>query len=136
MRGKIRCILVALLAVAVPLAASTTSMAASKGKRGKSAVVRQVPKPPPPPPPEPTNRCWTEYSTCIEGTFGDDSWRSACYADMTTCVKQAPPESCDEAASTGCANFEKRCLTQAGAVRAYKKQCAEDLDTCRLALGC
>jgi hypothetical protein len=85
----------------------------------------------------PAGQCWRAYVLCNEPAFGDETWRSACYADLTGCLRKARPPRCEPRAHDHCAVFKAECaeMVEEGDPAGIR-QCESDHDACLLSFGC
>jgi hypothetical protein len=87
--------------------------------------------------PEEARRCWLSYANCTGASFGDEIWRSICYADYSGCLATAPLPACPEdGIALACAKFLTDCRELSGGDQKLLDQCAADVDACRFAHGC
>jgi hypothetical protein len=81
--------------------------------------------------------CWSNYSECASAAFGDEGWRSSCYADFSRCVGKQELAQCDlEKLPQACSDYASECMEIAADDAVTGKQCKADLDVCYYALGC
>ena len=85
----------------------------------------------------PAGSCWQAYILCNEPAFGDETWRSACYADLTGCLRDVRPARCAPEAKAECASFKADCdavLEEDNP--SGPRQCEADHNACLLSFGC
>ena len=81
--------------------------------------------------------CWDNYSECAAAAFGDEGWRSGCYADFTSCLGRQDVGQCptQETPAT-CTDYLAQCNEFATGSEDAKIQCGADVDVCKYAHGC
>ncbi|MGF7162318.1 hypothetical protein FHS85_003972 [Rhodoligotrophos appendicifer] len=84
----------------------------------------------------PQGQCWSAFTQCTEAAFGEEAWRSACYADLTICLRPLQPGQCQPASANLCDEFVSRCNEVMGNDPQPRAQCKADHDACRLSFGC
>ncbi|WP_137391244.1 hypothetical protein [Rhodoligotrophos defluvii] len=84
----------------------------------------------------PSGQCWHEHTLCNEAAFGEEAWRGACYADLTSCLKTVRPARCMPGAARFCADFLARCQDVGAGSPSMQEQCQADHDACLLSFGC
>ena len=81
--------------------------------------------------------CWWTYASCATESYGDQSWRSICYADFAQCLKTTSTPNCPAGGAVEeCSAFLKDCKDLADGDAELNQQCMEDVDACLLAHGC
>lgn len=85
----------------------------------------------------PAGACWQAHAFCNEAAFGDETWRSACYADLTGCLRDTRPARCLPEATPYCEAFKAECqgFIEEGSPTTAA-QCAADHDSCLMSFGC
>lgn len=85
----------------------------------------------------PPQECWVVYSECAAAAFGDEGWRSGCYADFTVCLAKQDTGQCTaEELPAACTQYRAECEEFSEGNEEAKAQCVVDLDVCKLAHGC
>lgn len=81
--------------------------------------------------------CWWSYASCATVSYGDENWRSICYARFSNCTAQTGLPECPAAGQVpDCSTFLKDCRELADGDAVSTQQCDEDNDACLLAHGC
>jgi hypothetical protein len=81
--------------------------------------------------------CWWVYASCATESFGDQNWRSICYADFSMGLGQAKLPTCPAGGGVSdCSAYLEECKELADNDATLIQQCDEDLDACLLAHGC
>jgi hypothetical protein len=81
--------------------------------------------------------CWWVYASCATESFGDQNWRSICYADFSTCLGQTKLPTCPPGGEVSdCSVYVEECRELADNDATLMQQCDEDHDACLLAHGC
>jgi hypothetical protein len=81
--------------------------------------------------------CWWVYASCATESFGDQNWRSICYADFSMCLGQAKLPTCPAGGEVSdCSAYIEECRELADNDVTLIQQCNEDHDACLLAHGC
>ena len=81
--------------------------------------------------------CWWNYASCATESYGDQNWRSVCYADFSNCLRQKQLPECPAGGKVSdCSTYLKNCREPADADVALMQQCDEDTDACLHAHGC
>ncbi len=81
--------------------------------------------------------CWWSYASCATESYGDQNWRSICYADFARCLSTKTIPNCPASGQVkDCLAFLKDCKELADGDAELDQQCIADADACLLAHGC
>ena len=81
--------------------------------------------------------CWWSYASCATVSYGDQSWRSICYADFARCLTTTTTPNCPAGGEVEeCSAYLKDCKDIADGDGELDRQCMQDMDACLLAHGC
>ena len=81
--------------------------------------------------------CWETYAECTSAAFGDEGWRSGCYADFSMCLGTQGTDACTSSPLPAvCTEYDKLCTEFAEDNAVTLEQCKADVDVCAFAHGC
>jgi hypothetical protein len=81
--------------------------------------------------------CWWNYASCATESYGDQNWRSICYADFSRCLSTRTIPNCPAGGEVEeCSAVFRDCTELADGDAELNQQCAEDMDACLFAHGC
>ena len=82
-------------------------------------------------------QCWWSYASCATESYGDQNWRSVCYADFSRCLTTKTMPKCPAGGEVEeCSAVFKDCTELADGDAELNQHCAEDMDACLFAHGC
>lgn len=80
--------------------------------------------------------CWEGYNDCALGAGNADQWRSVCYADYSSCMKNPGEVQCRAEDRTLCETVHRECNQGSDGSTVSADHCNQDHKVCLDSRGC
>lgn len=80
--------------------------------------------------------CWDGYSVCVLGAERAEQWRTVCYSDYSSCMKNPGEIQCREEDKAQCEAGNRECTQRGDGSGVITYHCNQDHQVCLDSFGC